>query len=341
MVDYSYQIKAADKILELSLSGQYIATILAASPSSGKSTIIIHFLNKFLNLYPDSKIALFTHNLNNLKDQMLDGFFNGHVKPNFTFGEIGQDVQVQVGVISSGLKVINNVDLVVFDEAHQFYLENMANTVLEKLKPKYVIGMTGTPSFFNTFNKLNKNEKFGMHYISAEELVDLGVFSSVVVDIAHGDDIESKLKDAIGKARQHGMDMSKIIVATKDQLDANMAGYILRNQGRKVAVSTSHTDPKNILLTAYKNNEYDTLVIVNKGVLGFSDNDTTGLIDLRTSSDIDCRSQIFARVLRKHPKNIKKFYISAVNRKSHNKEAKFLYSVVGLMERKNFISYTK
>jgi hypothetical protein len=76
-------------------------------------------------------------------------------------------------------------------------------------------------------------------------------------------------------------------------------------------------------------------------VLGFSDVNTTGMIDLRTSSDIDCRSQIFARVLRKHPKNVKKFYISAVVKKNHNKEVRLLKSVIGLMERKNFISYTK
>ena len=341
MVDYSYQTKAADKILELSLSGQYIATILAASPSSGKSTIIIHFLNKFLALYPDNRVVLFTHNLNNLKDQMLEGFSEGPVKPNFTFGEIGQDTQVQVGVISSGSKVVKNIDLVIFDEAHQFYLENMANAVLDDLNPKYVVGMTGTPSFFNAFNKLNKSTKFGMHYISAEELRDLGVFSAVTLDVAHGEGVEAKLNNALEKAKSWNMDLSKIIITTKNQLEANMVGYLMRKKGRTVAVSTSSKDPDNKILKSYKNNEYDTLVVVNKGVLGFSDNTTTGLIDLRASADIDCRSQVFARVLRRHPKNIRKFYISAIDKKNYNKEVKMLHSIVELMERKNFISYTK
>lgn len=340
MVDYSYQIKAADKILELALSSQYVATILAASPSSGKSTIIIHFLNKFFGLFPSAKVVLFSHNLNNLKDQMLEGFENGPVKPHFTFGEIGSKTQVQVGVVASGNKINENIDLVIFDEAHQFYLENMANKILEKINPKYVVGMTGTPSYFNLYNKTNIT-KFGIHYISAEELVDYGVFSDVLVDVANGESLEIRLEKAIEKATSHNLDLSKIIVAAKNQMEANMIGYLLRKKGRKVAVSTSTTDSDNTLLNSYKKDEYDTLVIVNKGVLGFSDNNTTGLIDLRTSSDIDCRSQVFARVLRKHPNNIRKFYISAVEKKNHNKEVKFLHSVIGLMERKNFISYVK
>jgi superfamily II DNA or RNA helicase len=341
MVDYSYQNTAADKILEMALSERYIATILAAAPSSGKSTIIINILNKLFSINPNYRAVIFTHNLNNLKDQMLEGFSEGFVNPNFTYGSIGENVQVQVGVVASGSKVTGNIDVVVFDEAHQYYLENMAESVLSTLKPKYVIGMTGTPSYFNSFNASNVQKKFGVHYISAEELVDLGVFSTVLVDVVNGEDLESRLNNSMKKAVSHGMDLSKIIVAAKDQMEANMIGYLLSKQGRKVAVSTSSVDPKNERLGGYKQGRYDTLVIVLKGVLGFSDVNTTGMIDLRTSSDIDCRSQIFARVLRKHPKNVKKFYISAVVKKNHNKEVRLLKSVIGLMERKNFISYTK
>lgn len=341
MTDYSYQIKASDEIFKMALSEQYIASILASAPSSGKSTIIIHILNKFFEMNPNFRAVVFAHNLNNLKDQMIESFEAGFVKTNFTFGTIGQDVQVQVGVVASGSKINGNVDLVVFDEAHQYYLENMAEAILANIKPKYVIGMTGTPSYFNEFNSFNVQKKFGVHYISAEELVDLDVFSTVLVDVVNGEDLESRLDNSMKRAISRGMDTSKIIIAVKDQMEANMVGYLLSKQGRKVAVSTSSVDPKNERLGGYKQNQYDTLVVVLKGVLGFSDLKTTGLIDLRTSEDIDCRSQIFARVLRKHPNGIKKFYISAVPLKKHNKEVKFLQSVIGLMERKNFISYTK
>ena len=340
MVDYSYQNTAADKILEMALSERYIATILAAAPSSGKSTIIINILNKLFSINPNYRAVIFTHNLNNLKDQMLEGFSEGYVNPNFTYGSIGENVQVQVGVVASGSKVFGNVDIVVFDEAHQYYLENMAEAVLSTLKPKYVIGMTGTPSYFNSFNSFNVQKKFGVHYISAEELVDLGVFSTVLVDVVNGEDLESRLNNSLKRAASHGMDLSKIIVATKDQMEANMIGYLLSKQGRKVAVSTSSVDPKNERLGGYKQGRYDTLVIVRKAILGFSDTLTTGLIDLQCSCNIDNRYQLFARVLRKHPKNIKKFYISAVISKNNNKEILILKESLSIMKKQVFKTYT-
>lgn len=339
-MDYSYQITAAKKMLEMCLSKRYIATILAACPSSGKSTIIIHFLNDFFSIFPNSRVVLFTHNLNNLKDQMIESFTYGHVKPNFSFGEIGKDAQVQIGAISSGLKLSDKIDMVVFDEAHQFYLENMSNQILDKLNPEFVVGMTGTPSYFNEYNS-KSYRKFGMHYISAEELVDYGIFSNVVIDIASGKTIEQRLENSLEKINIHKMDASKIMIIVKNQMDANLVGYLLSRKGRKVAVSTSTKDPKNIKLNAYRNNEYDSLVLVNKGIMGFSDVYTTVMIDLRTSSDIDCRSQTFARILRKHPQNVRKLYVSAVEDKALAKEFKFLKLVISLMERKNFISYQK
>lgn len=339
VVDYSYQKQAANEIFKMSISEQFKSVILAASPSSGKSTIIIDILNKFFKLNPSFRAVIFTQNLNNLKDQMLEGFTEGFEIPNFTFGVIGQDVQVQVGAMASAGKVYGNIDIVVFDEAHTYYLENMAENAIKALSSKYVIGMTGTPSYFNEVNK--KSKIFGIHYISAEELVDLGVFSNVLVDVANGEDLESRLNNSLQKATSHGMDISKLIITTKDQMDANLVGYLMSKMGRKVAVSTSTSDPDNQRLGGYKQGKYDVLVVVQKAALGFSDLKTTGLIDLRTSSDIDCRSQIFARVLRKHPNNIKKFYISAVTKKNHNKEIKMLQQTIGLMERKNFINYVK
>ena len=123
-------------------------------------------------------------------------------------------------------------------------------------------------------------------------------------------------------------------------MEANMIGYLLSKQGRKVAVSTSSVDPKNERLGGYKQGRYDTLVIVRKAILGFSDTLTTGLIDLQCSCNIDNRYQLFARVLRKHPKNIKKFYISAVISKNNNKEILILKESLSIMKKQVFKTYT-
>jgi type I site-specific restriction-modification system R (restriction) subunit len=338
--NYSYQITAADKVFEMAISKKYLAAILAAAPSAGKSTIIIHILNKFFKLNPKFRAVILAHNLNNLKEQMLEGFTEGHVVPEFTFGEVGQDVQVQVGVISGGMKIIGNVDIVIFDECHQFYLESMANVILDVLNPEYVVGMTGTPSYFNAFNKATAGRKFGMHYISAEELVDMNVFSNVVVDVAHGDELQERLNNAFMKAHINKMDLTKIIVAVKNQTEAVLVGEMLTKRGRKVAVCTSTHDPKNVKLKAYKNGELDALVMVNKAVLGFSDVMTTGMFDLKNSSNLDARYQLFARILRKHPADVKKFYISAVKASGHNKEVRTLQATMNIMMKANFSTYT-
>ena len=94
MNNYSYQIPAAKKIYEMAVSGNYRAAVLAVAPGGGKSSIIIHTLNMFIKDFPSYRIVVLTHNQNLLKDQMLEGFTNGFVKPEFTFGELGSNSQV-------------------------------------------------------------------------------------------------------------------------------------------------------------------------------------------------------------------------------------------------------
>ena len=90
-----------------------------------------------------------------------------------------------------------------------------------------------------------------------------------------------------------------------------------------------------------KNGKYDTLVVVQRGILGFSDNDITGLFDLRCSTNVDISNQLFARVLRKHPNNVKKFYYRAGEKhnKDFNSQVVMLHKVRSLMRKDIFKGY--
>jgi superfamily II DNA or RNA helicase len=342
-MDYSYQIPAAKKVYEMANSSYYQAAVLAAAPNAGKSSIIVHILNMYIKDFPSYKIVLLTHNQNLLKEQMLEGFTNGFVKPDFTFGELGSNSQVEVGIPASRSK-INSMDVLVVDEAHQFYGCSMVSEIIAKFKPKHQILMTGSPSIYNGINKKSPKPVYGIYYISGEELAEAEVYSEVVIDVVKvwGHSVLDDYNTAYKKlCTDYRFNPSKIMIACKTIKDAEYLGSYLNNNGRKVAISVSSNDSKNEQLNRFKNGEADTLIVVNKGILGFSDNMVTALIDLKSSKDLDSRNQLFARILRKHPDGVKKFYISTAKKANFNKEVQILYSVADLMKKKAFQTYIK
>lgn len=340
MTNYNYQISTAKIIFDKTISCAYDAVVLAAAPNSGKSTIIIEILNLFFQQFPDIKVVVLTHNQNLLKDQMLESFRQGFVKPKFTFGEFGSDSQVEVGIPSSRSK-ITGFDVLVVDEAHQYYKASMVEEIKEKFKPRYEILMTGSPSIYNQANQQSNKLIYGIHYISGEELVENNVYSDIVIDVVQsGKDVIENYKKAYDKLKEDKrFNDSKLMIACKTIDDAYILGNYLKTIGRKIAISTSDNDSKNLQIKRFKSGEADTLLVVNKGILGFSDNNVTALIDLKSSKDIDTRNQLFARILRKHPDGIKKFYISTATKSGFNKEVELLYKVANLMKKEVFQTY--
>jgi hypothetical protein len=337
---YDYQIPAAKSIYEMSVSNKYSAVVLAAACSSGKSSIVVHIINMFIEQFPTYKFVILTHNQNLLKDQMLEGFVEGFVKPNFTFGEFGSGSQVEVGIPSSRSK-ISAFDVLIVDEAHHYYQASMIDNIVDTFKPKYQVLMTGSPSCYNKANQAAKKPVYGIHYIAGETLAEKDIYSEVVIDaVESGKDVVENYNRAINKLKtDNRFDDSKLMIACKNVDDAYVLGLHLKTLGRKIAISTAENDKANIQIKRFKSNEADVLIVVNKGILGLNDEEITALIDLKCSKDIDARNQLFARILRKHPKGIKKFYISTASKKDWNKEVKVLYDVISLMKEKKFKSY--
>lgn len=340
--NYEYQITAAKEVLNMALSQKYIAAVLAAAPGSGKSTMTVHILNDFFEIHPDKKALVLTHNQNLLKKQMIENFEKSHAPVNFTYGDLGESVQVQVGIPSSRNK-INDFDLLIVDEAHAYYWESMYGEIVKKHDPDFEILLTGSPSYFVKYNKAvgNKNlPKFGIYFIAASDLKD--VFAGVDVDVAttNLNDVVARYSVAISRCREFQTNLDKIIVAVKNIEEANTLSLFLSSQNKKVSLSTSANDRDNQQIEAYRANKTNILIIVNRGILGFSDNETTALIDLKPTQNLDTRYQLFARILRKHPNDIRKTYISVVKRQDLNQEVKTLHKVVSLMDREVFVNYT-
>jgi superfamily II DNA or RNA helicase len=342
MSDYGYQIHAANKIFKEALNVNNKAAVLAAAPGSGKTTISHIVISKYLKKYPDAHVVVLTHGQNLLKNQYIESLQDAHVLIDFTFGEFDSGAQVLVGLPHSIKKLpLNKVDLLVVDECHEYYLKPMVQKILNIIRPKHQVLLTGSPSEFNYLK--NKGEKYAITYICGDDLMDNDVFSSVemdVVPVEYKGNARKTLHSMFNHAKKKDKDLSKIMIAVKTVNQANNVAYYLKTIGRKVALSTHKNDKNSIVVKDFKNGKYDALVVVMRGILGFSDGNITGLFDLRCSDNVDISNQLFARVLRKHPDDIQKFYYRcSENKKDFNNQVIMLHKIKAMMRKDIFTNY--
>ncbi len=343
MADYSYQEHSANKIFKDATGLLPRTAVLAGTPGCGKTVISQITINKYLEKYPNARILVLTHGQNLLKNQYLDCLDNPFVDINFNYGVFKDNTQVKIG-LPQGINKLDwdSVDLLIVDECHEFYLKKMVQDIIKKLKPKHQILLTGSPSEFNRLKKEGKN--YAITYISGEELVSNNIFAAVdmdVVSVKFKKNTREVISTMFSHAKKDGQDLSKIMIAVKTISEAKNVAFYLRSIGRKVALSTCENDRKSIAVRDFKNNQYDTLVVVQRGILGFSDNNVTGLFDLRCSPDVDISNQLFARVLRKHPQNIRKFYYrcGVKGTKDFNKQVVMLHKIKSMMRKDIFKGY--
>ena len=343
--DYSYQDIATDQVLRNALDSKFLASILAACPGAGKSTISHKVINKYIALHPNARVVVLAEGQNNLKNQYLTELEDANVQIDFTYGDFKSDAQVRVGIPQS----INDldwdkIDLLIVDEAHRFYLASMVQNIIKTLKPNHQILMTGSPTEYNLYNKNIGffGKKYGIYYIAAEELIPRGVFSAVnmdVVKVLDRKDAHRSIAAVIEDAVRKGDDLTKIMVACPSIAYAKKVADFLKYIGRKVSLSTSKNDPNDEQIKSFKAGETDTLIVVGKGVLGFNDKQITYLADLRSSDNLDSSYQLFARVLRTHTKDVVKTYVR-IGDKDRNKQVLTLHKIKALMNKDIFKGYT-
>ena len=351
IIDYSYQNSAANTVLENALDNRYLASILAACPGAGKTTISHIILNKYFRMFPNAKVLVLTEGQILLTSQYLSELEEANVDIEFTYGPIGSGKQVQVGIPQNIYRLKEEkIDLILIDEAHNYYLEPMVQKIVLKLKSKYKILMTGSPTKYNDHNKGARFDYFdsarntyAIHYISAEELQKQGVFSGVNVDVTKVTDRKNALytiKEVMTSAIRNSDDLSKIMIACPNIKYANIVANYLKEIGRNVSLSTSKNDKENIEIDRFKKDDTNTLIVVGRGILGFNDKMITFLIDLRSSNNLDSSYQLFARVLRVHPKGIRKTYTRVGDSSNYRKQTILLHKMIALMRKDIFESFT-
>jgi len=323
-------------------SPKFIASVLAACPGAGKTTISHIVLNKYFVQSPAARVIVLTEGQNTLKNQYIQELENANVPINFTFGDFKSDAQVRIGLPQSIDQLDwDTVNLIIVDEAHNFYFAEMVQSIIKRFNPPHVMLMTGSPTKFNAHNQTEKTQ-YGIHYIAVEDLQKMGVFSKVnmdVVKVSNTNNPVEAVAKAMVMAKANKDDMSKIMVACPTIAYAEIVASELKKYNYTVALSTSENDQDDAQIQSFKAGQANALVVVGKGVLGFNDPNITLLLDFKSSNNLDASYQLFARVLRKHPKGMVKNYYR-IGDSDFNKQVLILHKMLGLTQKNIFMGFT-
>lgn len=337
-----YQSEVLQKI-EKSMQKQEI-TVLAACPSAGKTIMSIYCIENYLIEHPLAKVLVLTHGTTVLRTQFHDVL--EETKPAYTYNLVAKfsefDYSKQVNVClpqTINGNLLPHFDLLVVDEAHQFYFADMVQEIIKRIAPSKQLLLTGTPSVFI-------QRGFSIIPIPLLRIYDEGMIADVRVEIAtssynfdiikdYNEDKELKseieilenettktldelLSKIIAKLNNNNSihtwsqtlaELKKTMFACKSQQQAVQVKQYFDNIGIKSALSISDIDTDSTEIWRFKT-ETDCLIliVVGRGILGFNYAELVNIVDMTTSQNIDRIYQLFCRVVRKHSDGDKKLF---------------------------------
>jgi len=346
----TYQSEAIGKVQE-SL-GQREITVLAACPSAGKTLMTIYMMEEYLRENPNHKIMVLAHGTTILRTQFHDVL--KETKPAFTYNlvekftqyDVTADVNICLPQTLAG-NVLNKIDLLIVDEAHQFYFaEKMMKEIIKQTKPKKQLLLTGTPSPF-----IRKG--FKIIPVTLNTIFDEGMISDLYVEIAtssytfdpmadfnpHTDELKSsvhikesetkktldnlvskiveRLKSIRGNEYQNLLpewlptlkSLQKTMITCRSQQQAMQVKHYFDKIGVKSALSISDIDYDSSEIEVFKQDvDCLILIVVGRGILGFNYPELVNVVDMTTSQNVDRIYQLLCRVIRKHPEGHRKLF---------------------------------
>jgi superfamily II DNA or RNA helicase len=346
----TYQSEAISKVQE-SLQQREI-TVLAACPSAGKTLMTIYMMEEYLRENPNHKIMVLAHGTTILRTQFHDVLVENN--PDFTYNlvekftqyDVTADVNICLPQTLAG-NVLNKIDLLIVDEAHQFYFaEKMMKEIIKQTKPKKQLLLTGTPSPF-----IRKG--FKIIPVTLNTIFDEGMISDLFVEIATSsytfdpmidfnpntdelrtsvhikdsetkktlDDLVSKIVERLKSIRGNDYQnllpewlptlkrLQKTMIACRSQQQAMQVKHYFDKIGVKSALSISDIDYDSSEIEVFKQDvDCLILIVVGRGILGFNYPELVNVVDMTTSQNVDRIYQLLCRVIRKHPEGQKKLF---------------------------------
>lgn len=347
MDKYAFQNDIAEDLLYRLQGSTHV--VLGAAPTTGKTFILIKLLNRYFKENPGHKVLFLGSNQKVLVDQFEQTLIDS--KTFFTFSRLKDesDKNLKIGLPQIASKTAHKYDLIILDEAHHLWpqIESNHHSMMNKIRARntdarYLL-VSGTVGWFN-----ERKDKYDILHFSHEKALETSnqIFSKVEIDVVRTKYEFSAISGAIAimnKARDENVDLSKILIVTKNTLDAKLTESIMRSLfKRNVCLSTSKTDPDNKILESYKTGQYDCCISIAKTIKGFSDPNITSLWDLRGSQSTEATYQLLARILRFKDEATTKTYFRAVSNESDifNQNVLILHRAVSLTNQSIFERYT-
>lgn len=133
----TYQENALSK---LGTTGEQVLSIC---PGGGKTFTAIEYINRN---FKDKRTLILAHGTNVLKNQWYEELKKLQI-------EFSTDVESNSNIVLSIPQAIkgrgkNKFDLIIVDEAHEFYFAEMVKTIIQRFNPSCCLLLTGTPSKF-------------------------------------------------------------------------------------------------------------------------------------------------------------------------------------------------
>jgi len=310
-----YQINAIKQLKDNEIN------ILSICPGGGKTITAIEYSKRF------KKVLILAHGTNVLKNQWSDVLKEFKFK--YSTNINSKEKYILTIPQSIYKKEIPEFDLIIVDEAHEFYFAPMVKKIIEKTNCKTQLLLTGTPSKFVRAN-------YNPIIISGTEVYKSGVLANPTICAVsssyyteeYNQDFEvlNKIKEDYKKVSQSFENMikemllklnlpNKNVSKCFDKLDKTMIvcrnikqakhmGKILKKYKINYINSTSDDDlDSNNIKLFQKKSKIKVLLVVRRGILGFNFPDLINVVDFTGSRNIDRIYQLYARVLRKNGKD--------------------------------------
>ena len=345
-----YQEPAADYIMTSD------RCVLAISPNGGKTEISIEVISRYLKLNPTARVLILPHSTNVLLDNYWDRLDEINVDFTYS-KTFDKNASVHICLPNNERHIKGLYDFLIVDEAHENYLADRVQRILTKTNPTKQLLLTGTPSKFireggydiytiaaneisdEWFAKLNielvaSDYNWVNNYNSDNEVRNTFDFTS--------DDTKKTLESVLGKLIQriktgftaeqfnHPSFVTKLkswaftyntigktMIVCKRVEQADLVHQLLIENGVDSIISHNECDPDSKNIVEFKNNGHNVLVVVNRGRLGYNDDDLINMIDLSGTHNPDIIYQMFCRVIRGTP-DVEKFYLKVTPKESHN-----------------------
>jgi superfamily II DNA or RNA helicase len=333
--------------------------VLALCPNGGKTEISIDVIERYLKLFPKNKVLVLTHSTNVLLNNFYERLESLDVS--FTYSNSFEpNASVHLCIPANQHKLKGKYDFIIVDEAHENYLANRVQKIIEIFKPTKQLMLTGTPSKFiyeggydifaialdelgeKYFAKLNveciassynwkrtdynadEEVKNNFTYTQEDtnktmESVVLNIFKrlgSGLSAVQYNDpSLFSKAKLFLDRLSgkystwaKAFKSIGKTLIVCNNIAQANMVQKSLNDNGVNSVCSHSGCDLNGDLITNFKNDEHDVLVVVDRCRIGYDDANMVNLIDMSGTRNIDLIYQMICRVIR-GDQSVTKFYL--------------------------------